>query len=77
MNTSGFYKADGNNLLYGKHFVLNNTYELRRETKDQHIYPVDGWKWFDNEESARTEYNIPVPVTDIFIGLPDLPGLAE
>jgi hypothetical protein len=77
MNTSGFYKKDGINLLYGKNFVLNSAYELRRETKDQHTYPVDGWKWFDNEKSARTEYNIPISVTNTFIGLPDLPGITK
>lgn len=27
-------------------------YELRKETKDQHIYPVYGCNWFDTEEDA-------------------------
>ena len=55
--TSGFYKLDGE-LLYGPNFVLNANYELRRETYDQHEYPVDGWYWFDSEESAKTFFNI-------------------
>jgi len=51
-DTSGFYKKDGEVLLYGPNYVLNAAYELRRETKDQHAYPIDGWNWFDTEEEA-------------------------
>lgn len=49
----GFYKLDGM-LLYGPNFVLNANYELRRETKDTHTYPTDGWYWFDTLEEACT-----------------------
>lgn len=52
-DTSGFYKNDNEYLLFGPHFVLNANYELRRETHDQHTYPVDGWYWFDSEEQAK------------------------
>ena len=41
-DTSGFYKHDGD-VLFGPNFVLNANYELRRETKEQHTYPTDGW----------------------------------
>lgn len=58
MDTSGFYKLDGD-LLFGPNFVLNKDYELRRETKDQHTYPVDGWSWFDTEEEARLFFGLP------------------
>ena len=51
-DTSGFYKKDGEVLLYGPNYVLNAAYELRRETKDQNTYPIDGWNWFDTEEEA-------------------------
>ena len=51
-NTSGFYKEENGELLYGPNFVLNKNYELRKETHDQHTYPVDGWYWFDSEEEA-------------------------
>jgi hypothetical protein len=57
-DTSGFYKLDGD-LLFGPNFVLNANYELRRETKDQHNYPIDGWSWFDSEEEARTFFGLP------------------
>lgn len=57
-DTSGFYKLDGV-LLYGPNFVLNASYELRRETKDEHSYPTDGWSWFDSEADAMVFFNIP------------------
>ena len=54
---SGFYKLDAT-LLYGANFVINATYELRKETKDQHVYPTDGWYWFDSLEEACSFFNI-------------------
>ena len=58
MDTNGFYKLDAD-LLYGPNYVLNANYELRRETKDQHTYPIDGWYWFDSEEQARLFFDLP------------------
>lgn len=58
-DTSGFYKIDGDILLFGPNYVLNSAYELRRETREEHVYPVDGWSWFDSEESAREHFNLP------------------
>jgi hypothetical protein len=57
-DTSGFYKTDGG-LLFGPNFVLNANYELTRETHEQHVYPVDGWYWFDSEDQARQFFNLP------------------
>jgi len=58
-DTSGFYKIDGD-LLYGPNFVLGpySTYELRRATKDDHTYPIDGWYWFDSEAEAKVFFNV-------------------
>lgn len=61
MDTSGFYKLENENLVHGPNFVLNASYELRRETKDSQTYPVDGWSWFDSVEAARTAFNLPEP----------------
>ena len=63
MNTSGFYKLDGS-LLYGPNYVLNANYELRRETRDDHSYPVDGWHWFNTEEEARLFFDLPLEILD-------------
>lgn len=57
-DTSGFYKLDGEVLLYGTHFVLNANYELRKETNSEHSYPVDGWYWFDTEQKAKDFFGI-------------------
>ncbi len=59
MDTSGFYKFDGD-LLFGPNFVLNRDYELRRATYTEHTYPVDGWSWFNTEEEARVFYGLPL-----------------
>lgn len=53
-NTSGFYKEENGELVYGPNFVLNKNFELYKETRDQYTYPVDGWYWFDSEEEALT-----------------------
>lgn len=58
INTSGFYKNENESLLFGPNYVLNANYELRRETKDQHTYPTDGWYWFDSEEEARVALGV-------------------
>jgi hypothetical protein len=52
-DTSGFYKEENGELIYGPNFVLNKNYELRKETHDQHTYPVDGWYWFDSQTEAK------------------------
>jgi hypothetical protein len=59
-DTSGFYKNDNGEVLFGPNFVLNASYELRRETHEQHTYPVDGWFWFDSEEEARQSFDLPL-----------------
>jgi len=62
-DTSGFYKMDGD-LLFGPNFVLNAEYELRRETHEDHTYPVDGWYWFDTEAEARAFFDLPDAATE-------------
>lgn len=58
MDTSGFYKLDGE-LLYGPNYVLNANYELWRDQHETYTYPVDGWYWFDSEEAAKQFFGIP------------------
>lgn len=68
MDTSGFYKHDGV-VLYGPNFVINANYELRRETRDQHTYPTDGWYWFDSEEEAYNFFGVPINTEENNLGL--------
>ena len=58
METSGFYKLDGADLLHGQNYVINTEYTLLREHKDEYIYPHDGWMWFDSEDQARGYFGI-------------------
>lgn len=56
--SAGFYKHEEPNLYFGTNYVLNAEYELRKETKDSHTYPTDGWYWFDSREEALQFFNI-------------------
>ena len=56
-----FYKKDNDMVLEAPNFVLNKNYELKKETKDTHIYPIDGWYWFDTIEEAYTFLGIEFP----------------
>lgn len=62
IDTSGFYKLDGEVLLHGPNFVLHADFELRRENRDTFTYPVDGWHWFDSEAQARAFFGLE-PIT--------------
>lgn len=55
MDTSGFYKNNEGELLYGPNFVFGpfGQYTLKKETKDDYTYPVEGWYWFDSEVEAK------------------------
>ena len=48
---SGFYKWDGNELLYAPNFVYGKNYELKRGDKVKPT-PVDGWRWFETRQEA-------------------------
>lgn len=61
----GFYKNDNGMLLSGPNYVLNENYELYKESKDTYQYPVDGWYWFDNEEEAYSFFGLTPPNNDI------------
>jgi len=54
-DTSGFYRNNNGELQFAPNFVLSSIYELRRETKDQHAYPIDGWHWFDSVNEAEAQ----------------------
>lgn len=63
-NTSGFYKYEELTLHHGPNYVLAPEYELLKETKDDHTYPIDGWSWFDTIEEARAFFGIPEPIVE-------------
>ncbi len=51
-NTSGFYKRDGDELLFAPNAVYAPEFTLLREEKDQYQYPINGWIWAENSEEA-------------------------
>ena len=59
MRGAGFYKLDGDMLLYGANFAVNANYELYKEQKDTYTYPVDGWSWYESEQAACIANGIP------------------
>lgn len=61
MDTSGFYKLDSGDILFGPNYVLNQAYSLYRASHDQNTYPVDGWYWFDSIEEAYSFFGLPYP----------------
>ena len=61
MNTSGFYKAQGADLLYAPIFVQSATSTLLRSDRENYQYPIDGWRWFDSKEAAYQSHQIAIP----------------
>lgn len=76
-DSSGFYKKDpGGPLLFGRYFVLNANYHLKRDEKDLHVYPVDGWSWYDSEEDARVALGFPTKLEEVFAAMSEEDKLA-
>lgn len=65
IDTSGFYSVLNDQLIHAPNDVINSKYELHRSKKDEYKYPVHGWSWFDNQDSASKFFNIEIP-TDNF-----------
>lgn len=64
-DTQGFYKLDGDALLFGPNGVFSGDYNLTREDRASYSYPVDGWYWFDSEADARSFFNLPEPADEM------------
>lgn len=58
-DTSGFYLYQDGALTFAPNFVENTNFQLYRDQKDTHNYPVHGWYWFDTEDDARAFFNMP------------------
>ena len=53
-----FYKNDSGELLAGE-IVCRPDVNL---SPDDNTAEVAGWKWFDSEEEARLEYELPLEI---------------
>jgi hypothetical protein len=60
-DTSGFYKVNDKQVLFAPNAVISKTYTLAREQKGTYTYPIEGWYWFDSEQEAYTQFNLPFP----------------
>lgn len=49
----GFFKQDGDELLFAPNFIINKNYELKIDSFSEYNYPVDGWFYFESEEEAK------------------------
>lgn len=54
----GFYCYFENELFYAPNAVYNACFQLLKENHESYSYPVDGWYWFDNEEGAKSFFEI-------------------
>ena len=48
-DTSGFYKYDEEQWFWAPNGVYSPTYTLLKELKNTYDYPVDGWRWYDEQ----------------------------
>lgn len=51
-----FYKKDQEQLLVASESVSGPHYDLHKDTRETHTYPVDGWYWFDTLDDAMTAF---------------------
>ena len=58
----GFYKYDGIDFFYGPTAVYAPTYTLLAGAHTTYTYPVDGWTWFDDQDTAYQQLNYTPPV---------------
>ena len=45
----GFYKETEEGWYYAPNGVYNSDFTLTKDKKDTYTYPMDGWKWYDDE----------------------------
>lgn len=53
-----FVKNDNDSLIIGDNFVYAPTFTLTKETKDEFMYPIEGWYWFETIEEANEFFGI-------------------
>lgn len=58
MDTSGFYRKEGIQIIFADDMVAGGGYTLLRSEKDLYVYPIDGWIWFDSQEEAEAFFSI-------------------
>lgn len=71
MDTTGFYKMFGTELLYAQNEVNTPIVYLTRVDMESYTYPADGWYWFGSQEQANEffKYNrdAVTPTLDMYV----------
>ena len=60
-----FYKIDGTELLEAPTTVQGPDYFLYDQQHEEYTYPVEGWYWFTDRESAVVTLGYVEPETEI------------
>ena len=60
-----FYKIDGTELLEAPTTVQGPDYALYENQHEEYTYPVEGWYWFTDRESAVMALGYVEPETEI------------
>jgi len=55
---SGFYYLNIDKLVYAPNKVIAKNFNLLKENKDEYTYPINGWHWFEDEDSANKYFGI-------------------
>lgn len=56
----GFYKLHNGELLHAPNEVFAPEYALMIKDKDKYEYPVDGWRFFETGDEARTAFGLEI-----------------
>jgi hypothetical protein len=62
MNGAGFYKVagDGQSVFYAPNSVVGPGFNLIASQQATYTYPVQGWTWFSDENTARAALLLPL-----------------
>jgi len=59
-----FYKIDGTELLEAPTTVQGPDYALYENQHEEYTYPVEGWYWFSDRETAVVSLGYVEPISD-------------
>lgn len=77
MILAGFYKqeSEATELLYEPKCVRTSDHTLLAKARHEYTYPVDGWIWFDNIESAYSFHGLATPEPEAVAAIQSLTAI--
>lgn len=58
MFKEGFYCREDGVLVYAPNKVVHKDFVLEKQKKDDYIFPVNNWYWFNSSDEANTFFDI-------------------